>query len=198
MYHLLRKIKPYLKEPILDIGAGKKLWWLRRLIEWYPDYDIIDQKLNYTWEEYEPTRKYNTILMIKVLEHVDDPLTFIQKAYDCLEYGGHLIIVIPNCYSQHRTLAEKMGLIRDAQELNEWDIAQGHKHNWHDVMFSDLLNQFVDDDYYKVFEVGYKPLTNRQMELIPYKVLKTWVSNYHIIQGAVLLGIIRKPVKKID
>ena len=39
---------------------------------------------------------YNMILMSEVIEHVDNPIKYIQKIYDILEPGGYFIITTPS------------------------------------------------------------------------------------------------------
>ena len=40
--------------------------------------------------------KYDTIVAMQMLEHIDDPAVFIQRAYDKLLDDGKLIITVPN------------------------------------------------------------------------------------------------------
>jgi 2-polyprenyl-3-methyl-5-hydroxy-6-metoxy-1,4-benzoquinol methylase len=130
--------------------------------------------------------------MIKVLEHIDHPLSFIKKGIDTLKNQGCLIIVVPNAYSENRFLAEEMGLIHNVMDLNQWDIAQGHKHIWNQHTFEDLVIQFNNECHITIGGLGYKPLTNQQMELLPYRVLKTWAKRHNHTKPTVLYAILKR------
>lgn len=38
---------------------------------------------------------YDTVIIGEVLEHLNDPARFVQKAYDCLADGGTLVVTVP-------------------------------------------------------------------------------------------------------
>lgn len=192
MYEIKDYIYPYLKEPILDIGAGIDLWWKRRLPE-FPDYDICDPKVNCKWEEYSIHRNYNTILMIKILEHILNPTRFLAKAIASLAKGGYIIIAVPNAFSDHYSLAMEMGLIKSELEINKYDLAQGHINRF---TYQNLIDTFVrcrnsNQCIFTDVHIGWKPLPNQLCELLPLKILKAWVKR-RSMNGMMLIGIINK------
>lgn len=89
----------YVKEPIIDIGAGidpipvgiPRKWDNF----WTGDTDA-------TFMEGVPDESYQTVYTSHILEHLSDPETGIRNWFRILKPGGYLIIVVP-----HRDLYEK-------------------------------------------------------------------------------------------
>ncbi|HSX16783.1 MAG TPA: class I SAM-dependent methyltransferase [Patescibacteria group bacterium] len=79
------------------------------------------------FEEFEPTEKYDTIVMSHVLEHVQDPVLVLQRARTWLKPGGRIIAVVPNADSLHRRLGVKLGMLEQETQLNDQDIEIGHR-----------------------------------------------------------------------
>lgn len=79
------------------------------------------------FEDYEPGRRFGTIVLGHVLEHVDDPPALLRRARAWLEPGGRLFAAVPNARSVHRQAAVLMGLLAEEHELNETDHRLGHR-----------------------------------------------------------------------
>lgn len=73
------------------------------------------------------TKKFDTLLMAHILEHVDDPQVVLNKAKQFVSKGGVMIIDVPNGNSLHRQIGVKMGLINKKTDLNEADLSIGHQ-----------------------------------------------------------------------
>ena len=71
--------------------------------------------------------KFNTILALHILEHLEDPINFLKTMKSLLADKGKIIIVVPNAESLHRHLGVKMGIIETIYDLGEEDIRVGHK-----------------------------------------------------------------------
>lgn len=71
--------------------------------------------------------KFDTIIMGHILEHVDDPVSILEKFKNNLSYGGRIIISVPNAKSFHRMAGVRMGLLESIYDLNENDRLIGHK-----------------------------------------------------------------------
>src|SRR5690242_5261649 len=56
------------------------------------------------FEEFEPTDRYDTIVMSHVLEHVGDPVAILSRARTWLAPAGRIIAIVPNADSLHRRL----------------------------------------------------------------------------------------------
>ena len=48
-----------------------------------------------------PKESFDCILASEVFEHLHDPVDFINKAYEALKPGGHLILTVPFMFHQH-------------------------------------------------------------------------------------------------
>jgi len=115
------------------------------------------------FEDFNIDVTFDSIIMITVLEHVDNPVIFLRKAKELLKPDGEVVIFVPNALGLHRRIGKAMGLIKSHYELSENEIAIGHK-RFYDK--ESLLNDIVASGL-KPCEVGgllLKPLSNRQME----------------------------------
>jgi len=104
----------------LDLLEGSKT-----LLDSIPDHARIAKYCS-MFEDFCPIRKYDTIIMEHVLEHIEFPITVLQKVKEWLTDEGTLIIGVPNAKSFHRLAAVKMGLLSSEYELNDRDKQLGH------------------------------------------------------------------------
>jgi SAM-dependent methyltransferase len=96
------------KPILLDIGCvgGLAFDELSRFGEVYgvePDPHLVDSCPN--WRErvelarfdrsYRPPRKYDLILMLDVLEHIEDDRDALAHVWELLNPGGHLVLTVP-------------------------------------------------------------------------------------------------------
>jgi 2-polyprenyl-3-methyl-5-hydroxy-6-metoxy-1,4-benzoquinol methylase len=79
------------------------------------------------FEDYEPGRRFGTIVLGHVLEHVDDPPALLRRVRDWLEPEGRLFAAVPNARSVHRQAAVLMGLLAEEHALNDTDRRLGHR-----------------------------------------------------------------------
>jgi 2-polyprenyl-3-methyl-5-hydroxy-6-metoxy-1,4-benzoquinol methylase len=79
------------------------------------------------FENFTPSRQFNNVLSLHVLEHVDQPAEVIRKMYDWVAPGGQVIAVVPNAQSLHRQLSVLMGLQQKNDSLSPRDILVGHQ-----------------------------------------------------------------------
>jgi len=79
------------------------------------------------FEEFDPTQKFDIIIMSHVLEHVTDPVAILKRARTWLAPGGRIIAVVPNAGSLHRRLGVRLGMLEKTTQLNEQDIEIGHR-----------------------------------------------------------------------
>ena len=84
-------------------------------------------KVHSLFEDFKPSRLFNTIVMEHILEHVDDPVSLLARVKTWAAPGGRLLLGVPNGHSIHRLVAVKMGLLPDPCALNERDHAVGHR-----------------------------------------------------------------------
>jgi 2-polyprenyl-3-methyl-5-hydroxy-6-metoxy-1,4-benzoquinol methylase len=79
------------------------------------------------FEEFETDRRFDTIVLAHVLEHVDNPGEILSVARRFLTPAGVLIVDVPNAMSLHRQIGVEMGLLGKVTDLNEGDVSIGHK-----------------------------------------------------------------------
>jgi len=107
------------------------------------DYTIVDGSVHFTtqireryphinaitslFEDYEPQRKFSNILLGHVLEHVEDPVSILQKCKNWLEDKGIIYAAVPNANSYDRHMCVGLGMLKNLDDLGFWDIEAGHK-----------------------------------------------------------------------
>ena len=79
------------------------------------------------FEQFTCIKKYDTILAMHVLEHVDDPVRVLQQMSLALNPSGRIIILVPNAHSLHRRLAVRMQLQDALDTLSPRDHLVGHQ-----------------------------------------------------------------------
>jgi SAM-dependent methyltransferase len=79
------------------------------------------------FEEFVSDRKFDYIFATYVLEHLSDPVAFLELAGSLLADSGTIFLVVPNGRSFSRQLARHMNLIDDLFALTQNDINHGHK-----------------------------------------------------------------------
>lgn len=82
-------------------------------------------------EEFQTKEKFDTIVMIMLLEHVVDPVQTLMAAANHLKPDGRLIVQVPNALAVNRRIARLMGTLKDEYELSPWDInVAGHRRSY--------------------------------------------------------------------
>ncbi|MBC7994582.1 MAG: class I SAM-dependent methyltransferase [Rhizobacter sp.] len=79
------------------------------------------------FENFTPSRQFNNVLSLHVLEHVDQPADVVRKIHDWVAPGGQVIAVVPNAQSLHRELSVMMGLQEKNDSLSPRDVLVGHQ-----------------------------------------------------------------------
>ncbi len=132
------------------------------LLEMIPDFPNVI-KVHSLFEEFEPDRKYNTIIMEHILEHVDQPVPLMRRIKQWLAPQGKMLLGVPNGNSIHRLAAVKMGLLKQPCELNQRDRAQGHRR----VYTPETFKKDIEAAGIRVIKLGgvfFKPLSNQQIQ----------------------------------
>ncbi len=127
---LVKKYK--LKDPFLDIACGNgyvskhlaKRGWSGKAIDYSPKAVSVTQENLKGYKEVKVEKislsntygKYNTILMFDILEHLDDDISALQKAYSLLEDSGFLVIAGPSNHNEWRWDDDFYGHVRRYSE----------------------------------------------------------------------------------
>ncbi len=122
---MVETIEPFLGQRILEVGSGianisrqlPKLerltlsdnddQYLRLLHQGFRHFEVVDvARLDLTSDEDFAAlqRRYDTVLCLNVLEHVEDDEAALRRMIGVLEPGGRLIVLVP----QHRALFSAM------------------------------------------------------------------------------------------
>ncbi len=101
------------------------------------------------FEDYEPDRVFNTILMGGMLKHLPNPGALLQRSLDWLDPDGVLIATTPNPRSLHRRIGAYMGMLTAPNELTETDRAVANLRHYDIYEFRHLL----ESNGYKVREL---------------------------------------------
>lgn len=79
------------------------------------------------FEDFDPSERFDNIVLGHVLEHVQDPVDILVRARRWLAPGGRIFGAVPNARSLHRQAAVMMGLLSTEDALNETDRHHGHR-----------------------------------------------------------------------
>lgn len=79
------------------------------------------------FEDYEPRKTFDNIVLGHVLEHVDDPVSILSRARGWLSANGRVFAAVPNARSFHRQMAVVMDLLATEHDLNDVDRHHGHR-----------------------------------------------------------------------
>ena len=102
-------------------------------------------------------KKFDLVLMLHVLEHVDDPVGLLSSVKAWITPFAPVIIVVPNAHSIHRLLGVKINLIKNVHELGESDLRVGHKRVYdrrsliHDIVDAELNLTMHKGFFFKPF-----------------------------------------------
>jgi 2-polyprenyl-3-methyl-5-hydroxy-6-metoxy-1,4-benzoquinol methylase len=173
-----RTLRPYLRGPRgLELGSAEGQ--MTRLIA--HDFDqltVVDSvqqlldaipaltnvtKVRSLIEAFTPPGVFETVIIDHVLEHVADPQSILGRVQRWLAPNGRLIVGVPNARSIHRLIGVKMGLLGDPTELNERDLAVGHRRVYTPESFEKELRE-ARLHIVHIGGVFLKPLSNQQIQ----------------------------------
>lgn len=144
--------------PDLTIVDGSELF-AQRLRERFPRATVVCS----LFEDWEPGRTFDRIVLGHVLEHVEDPVALLRRAAAWLRPGGQIQMSVPNARSLHRQAGVLMGRIDTLYTFSEKDHAHGHRRIYDpDSLRADVLAAGLEI----VAEGGWllKPVADAQIE----------------------------------
>jgi 2-polyprenyl-3-methyl-5-hydroxy-6-metoxy-1,4-benzoquinol methylase len=130
------------------------------------------------FEQFQPTEKFDNIILGHVLEHVENPQLLLAQVGKWLNHQGRVMVAVPNSRSIHRQAAVMLGLLKFEEELNDADRHHGHRRVYNPETFR---REFLSAGFEIDFFGGYwlKPLSNKQIE-------DTW--SFDMVQTFMSLG----------
>ena len=145
------------------------------------------QNINFVHSLFEETRlekKYDTIFLVHVLEHIDDREGLLRKIKEeWLTDQGVLFVACPNANAPSRQIAVKMGLIESNSAVTEAERLHGHR-----ITYSlDTLETEIRKAELKVIHksgVFFKAFANFQWD----KLLQTDIISNEYLEGCYSLG----------
>lgn len=137
--------------------------------------------VNSLFEEFEPGIDFDTIVLGHVLEHVESPVELLMRVASWLAPAGVICAGVPNARSLHRQLGVLMGLLEHEHQLNETDIAVGHRRVYDT---ESLRLDFADAGLRVVADGGYlmKMTSNAQYVSAPE------IFSAEYLQSSMILG----------
>jgi SAM-dependent methyltransferase len=132
------------------------------LLSQIPDYPNAI-KHNFFFEEFITEKKFDTIIMSHVLEHIEYPVSVLKRVYDWLDDNGVFLLSVPNARSIHRLVAVEMGLLDSIYQLNQRDMELGH-YRIYDI---ESLKMDAQKAGFNVIDEGgifFKPISNKQID----------------------------------
>ncbi len=130
-----------------------------------------------------PTR-YDNIIMIHTLEHLDDPVLTLQRINDeWLSERGRLFLVCPNALAPSRQIAVKMGLISHNTAVTTAEAKHGHRRTY----TSDVLEWDVRAAGLNIIHssgIFFKALANFQWD----RLLEEDIISREYLEGCYQLG----------
>ena len=137
-------IKSYSKEglKVLEVGCGNG-YSTERLYKLFDSYEMIEpsknninlllQKIpdikvhNCLLEDFHEKTKYDIILFLSIIEHVEDPVASLRNLLPLLKDDGKVFISCPNGMSLNRRIGKEMGLLNSFETLAAKDYRVGHR-----------------------------------------------------------------------
>jgi len=134
---------------LLDVGSGygffmdtsKSLGWnpwgiepSREACE-YADRVLGWQTFNRTWQDWDYSLSFHLVSALWLIEHLPDPLRFLEWAHDRLVIGGVLLSVVPNDFSPAQLRANH------AVDRPFWWIDKTHLNYFTPESFANLIGR---------------------------------------------------------
>jgi len=155
---LMTKLLSERFKSITAVDASESL--LRKARKYVGDNNV--KFIESLFEKYSPEKKFDTIILSHVLEHVIYPVNLLKQVKIWLKKRGRIIICVPNALSLHRQIGGNMGLLKNIYALNEKDRAIGH----YRIYDMKRLIKGVKKAGLKILNSGgilLKPLSNNQL-----------------------------------
>src|SRR5258708_6345133 len=124
--YMMRSLAPFLVPgKALEMGCFNGAF-TRLLSEVYTDLTVVDAVESFLdnvkpllngriktacslFEKFETSEKFDAVFIAHVLEHIEDPISMLQKVRHLLAPNGRVYLIVPNGLAASRQIAVKMG-----------------------------------------------------------------------------------------
>jgi 2-polyprenyl-3-methyl-5-hydroxy-6-metoxy-1,4-benzoquinol methylase len=201
--YMMKSFIPYFKAgAVLELGCFQGAF-TQRLTEHFTDITCIEASsdainaarqlpilsnvffVESEFEYAELDRKFENILLVHVLEHLDDRVGLLKKIKDkWLADNGVFIVACPNAYAPSRQIAVHMGLIEYPEAVTPPEHAHGHRVTY---SMETLENDILESGLSIIDSSGifFKALANFQWD----KLLETDIVSEVFFDGCYKLGV---------
>jgi 2-polyprenyl-3-methyl-5-hydroxy-6-metoxy-1,4-benzoquinol methylase len=88
------------------------------------------------FEEYEPARQFDLVIMSFILEHVAEPSELIERARRWLTpETGRIVAIVPNIRAFSRQLGRAIGVVGELSEITPSEAEHGHRRSYDRIAF---------------------------------------------------------------
>ncbi len=126
-------------------------------------------------EELDIQQKFDQVIFLNVIEHVEDPVASLRSIERLLTDEGQVFISAPNCMSLNRRAGYRMGLLGSYAALAPKDYALGHRR----VYTVEMMLEHIEAAGLKCSQmkgVYLKPLPESQMVALGESVVQAFYS----------------------
>ncbi len=92
-------------------------------------------------ESFSSQRKFDFVLFLNVIEHVEDPVSSLKALAELVKHEGLIFVSAPNCMSLNRRAGYKMGLLENYEKMAPKDFEVGHRRLYTVEMLKDHCDQ---------------------------------------------------------
>ena len=187
---------------MLELGCFQGAF-TERLTEWFSDITCIEAssdavraakrkeklaKVKFIESMFEDAvldRKYENIILVHVLEHIDERVALLRKIRDeWLADDGTFIVACPNAYAPSRQIAVHMGLIKSPEAVTPSEEAHGHRITYSmETLKNDLISSGLSIRYSS--GIFFKALANFQWD----KLMQTDIISKEYLDACYELGM---------
>lgn len=124
-------------------------------------------------EDFVTDEKYDQVLFLNVLEHVDDPFASLRKIETLLKDEGQAFISVPNCMSLNRRAGYHLGMLKSYDTMAQKDHDLGHRRLYTVQMLTDHIES-CGLRVESMKGIFLKPLAESQMRDLGMDVIRTF------------------------
>ncbi|OFY18593.1 MAG: hypothetical protein A2W98_05005 [Bacteroidetes bacterium GWF2_33_38] len=139
--------KPF--QSILSIEPSEKLFEIYKDSYLFPD-NVSFKKIDLFEMSNQEYGKFDTIIMIHVLEHIEDDKGAINHLYNLLCDGGHLLIEVPALQKLYSIHDEKLGHYRRYNKKIMKRIIDEDKFELKRIWYQDIIGVLGSFYYFKL------------------------------------------------